>query len=246
LKEITGTLSLVFALWPVYAGLCDISYQASIDLSGRYVWRGQDISDRPVLQPAFELTLGQFAAGLWGNMDLTHTNDRCGDFSELDYYASYSGSLADLAGLEYELGLIVYDFHGRWADGSCTFDTVEAYCSISLATFLNPTVCAYLDLDEADGLYVSLELSKALPLGFELSAGLGLATSSYNKYYWGVDSTLPNDITIRLGRPVTIGTWRKNPSLTYVTIPSAALRKTEVYNPDSDLFFLGLSIQKEF
>ena len=90
----------------------EIGFELTTDYSGKYIWRGQNLSDDPVFQPGISATYGNFTAGIWGNLDLTNINDRNGNFLEMDYYLAWSDDLSDLEGVGYSVGLIYYDFPG--------------------------------------------------------------------------------------------------------------------------------------
>gem|GEM_PF-2542738 len=163
--------------------------------------------------------------------------------TEIDYYVGWSGQVPHLLAINYELGVTIYDFHGRSADGSRVLDTTEFYCTVTWKAPLNPSLSAFVDLDEADGCYLCLGLEHSLPIGTSLSANLGWGSSPYNHCYWGLRGGLFNDLTVRLSYPISAGRWTICPSLSYVTILSSQLRSTQAYGPDGDLLIAGLSAQ---
>ena len=128
-----------------------IAFDLSLDYFGKYIWRGQNLSDKSVFQPGFSIGYGNLTAGIWGNMDMTNINGNSGDFSELDYWLDYSGDFPGIEKLGYSVGVIYYDF-----PGTVTQDTTEFYWGLSVDVPSNPSITVYHDLDEAEGSYVSL------------------------------------------------------------------------------------------
>ena len=72
---------IVFLLLTAAAAAEDsaIGVDVSADFYGKYIWRGQNLSDDPVFQPGVSITWGKLTAGFWGNMDLTNINGNSGD-----------------------------------------------------------------------------------------------------------------------------------------------------------------------
>ncbi len=66
----------------------EIGFELTTDYSGKYIWRGQNLSDDPVFQPGISATYGNFTAGIWGNLDLTIT-------PSLNYVTLLSDDLRD-------------------------------------------------------------------------------------------------------------------------------------------------------
>jgi len=218
---------------------------------GKYIWRGQNIDDDPVLQSSITASYENLTAAIWSNLELTNINGNSGDFSEIDYSLDYSAALPGMEGVEYSVGSIYYDF-----PGTATKDTTEVYWGINFDLPANPSITVYHDVDEAEGTYVSLaighsvekvtELVPDVPVGMEVGASLGWGSGSYNKYYWGTDQSKINDLTLSASFPVEIGGWTVAPSLNYATLLSDDIRNTDAYGTDSDFFFADVSFSKKF
>ena len=229
----------------------DISIDLTVDFFGKYVWRGQNLSDDPVFQPGVSVGYGNFTAGVWGNMDLTNINGNSGDFSEMDYSIDYSDAVPGLKGVGYSVGIIYYDFPGTDVP-----DTTEFYWGLNFDLPLSPAITVYHDLEEAKGTYVSLgvghsieklfEFSPSLPVGMEIGANLGWGNSAYNKYYWGTTQEKMQDLTISISFPMEIAGWTVSPSLNYVTLLSDDIRKTDTYGTEGSVFFAGIGLSKSF
>ncbi len=234
----------------------EIGFELSAEYSGKYIWRGQNLSDDPVFQPGISTSYGNFTAGIWGNLDLTNINDRNGNFLEMDYYLDWSDDLSDFEGIGYSVGLIYYDFPGSYADGTRLPDTLEAYLGLNFDLPANPSITFYHDLDEAEGTYISLglghrveqvfELNPEVPVAMDIGASLGWGSGSYDKYYWGTDQSKINDLVLSVSFPIDIAGLTITPSLNYVTLLSDDIRDTDTYGTDSDFFFAGIGLTMKF
>ncbi len=228
-----------------------IDFEITADYFGKYIWRGQNLSDDPVFQTGISAGYKSLTAAIWGNLELTNINGNSGDFSEVDYSLDYSGAIPGIEGVGYCVGVIYYDF-----PGTTVKDTTEIYWGLNFDLPLSPSITVYHDVDEAEGSYVSLafghsiekvaELGPDLPVGMEIGASLGWGSSSYNKYCWGTDQSKLNDLTFSVSFPIEIVGWTVAPSLNYITLLSDDIRDTDVYGTDSDFFFAGISLSKSF
>jgi uncharacterized protein (TIGR02001 family) len=70
---------------------------ASVDFASAYVFRGVTLNNGLVMQPGVEVSgfpideqYGSFAIGMWANYDLDDEDGDGSDFSEVDYYISYT------------------------------------------------------------------------------------------------------------------------------------------------------------
>ena len=229
-----------------------IDFDITVDYFGKYIWRGQNLSDDPVFQPGLSVSYKGLTAAIWGNMDLTNINGNTGDFSELDYSIDFSAPLPGVKGVGYSLGVIYYDF-----PGTLTKDTTEIYAGLEFELPFNPSITVYHDIDEAEGSYVSLgfahsietivELSQDWTVGMDIGVNFGWGSSSYNKYYWATEQSKIQDLTLAVSFPMEIwNNWTLAPSLNYVTLLSDDIRATDAYRTRSDYFFAGISLSKTF
>jgi len=218
---------------------------------GKYIWRGQNLSDDPVFQTSISTSYRGLTALVWGNMDLTNINGNSGDVSELDYSLCYDGQFPGIKGVGYCVGIAYYDF-----PGTSTNDTTEVSWGFNLDVPLKPAVMIYHDVDEADGTYFSVgighsmakfcNLASDVPVGLEIGASLGWGNRGYDKYYWGTNQGKLNDLTLAVSFPFELGGWTIAPSMNYVTLLSDDIRATDTYRTDSDYFFVGISLSKRF
>jgi hypothetical protein len=228
----------------------EIGFEITTDFMSKYIWRGQNLSDDYVFQPCTSLSYGSITAGIWGNWDMTSINDNDKQFSELDYSIDYSNSIPGIEGLGFSVGAIYYDFPSTDIEA-----TTELYWGLNLDTFLSPAVTVYHDIDEADGTYVSFSVGHTIDeiakigdtsIAMEIGASVGWGNSSYDEYYWGVDSAKVNDYAVSLAFPMDIVGWTFTPSVRYSAIASSDLRETDAYSTDSDYVYTGLSLSKAF
>ena len=227
-----------------------IDFEITTDFFSKYVWRGQVLTDDPVWQPGISMAYGGFTAGIWANMDLDGTFS--GDFTEVDYYLDYSGSLTETIG--YSVGYIYYNFPEVLTSGG---DTQEVYAGLSLDTFLSPSVTFYYDFDAVEGCYVAFgaghsiddffNISEDLPVGLDISVNVGYADSDYNAAYWSVADSGFNDLTLSIGFPMELMGWSVTPSLNYMTLLDGDIRTQAASDgKDNEVFFTGISLGTSF
>ncbi len=240
----------------------ELELELTFDYFGKYIWRGQNLSDDPVFQPGASLGWNGFTLGWWGNINTTKINDLGGKFTEHDWSLDYSGDLPfDLPFVEdvgYSVGVINYYFPTLDDAG----ETTEVYWGLNFDLPLSPSFTIYHDVDEIKGTYASFgighsiekiaELTPDIPIGMDIGASLGWGSRSYNNGYWGdtVNSDEFNDLALSLSFPFEIAGWSIAPSLNYVTLVNSSIRKTDAYasggNKASDYFFMGIGIAKSF
>lgn len=234
----------------------DLSYEFTADFNGKYIWRGQNLDDDPVLQPGFSATYGNLTAAIWGNLELTNFNDKSGAFTEIDYSLDYSSTIPGAEEIGFSLGTIYYDFPGTDSSGNPFPGTTEFYGGLSLDVLLSPSVTFYYDVDEvSDGLYIStaigytveeiFEFEPDVPVAMELGASYGYGNSAYNKSYWSVSDSSANDLMLSAAFPFELGGWSVSPSVNYVTLLSD-VKDSIAPGVDDDFFYVGIGFAKGF
>jgi len=248
------TAVLVLSVGGSVFALEGVEFGVSADFNGKYIWRGQVITDDPVFQPGVTMGIDKFTAGFWGNVNLTdYAEDTAGtysggSFTEYDYSLDYTTSVME--GVDLSVGAINYYFPSFE-------DTTELYWGFAFDLPLSPSVVVYHDIDEAKGTYVSFgighsiekiaELSPDMPVGMEIGASLGWGSESYNEFYWGLsDSSALNDLAVSVAFPVTVGSWTVSPSVNYVTLLDSEIRNSDVFDTASEYFFAGVSLSTSF
>ncbi len=195
--------------------------------NSKYIWRGQNLVDGPVLQPEGSLSYKGFSGTVWANYDA----DEGDEWSELDYTLDYTASLGsakpELEVLSFSVGYTYYTFPNLDEDK----DSHEVYVGGALDILLSPSVTVYYDFDQGDGVYYELGLGH----GFSLAgAELQLAGSvGYNDGQWGYDSSFSAGVlSVGLDVPLTS-------RLALGASAAASLALDEQYD---DEFFFGTSI----
>ena len=224
----------------------ELGFEVSLDYVGKYIWSGQNLNDDGAFHPGFTVTYGNLSAGIWGSMDLTNIAQAGGEFTEIDYWADYSADICE--GLGYSVGVINYQFPNTAFD-----ETTEVYAGLSFDLPLNPTLTVYLDVDEAEGTYISFAVGHTfeniaqivpdVPVSMEIGASYGWADADYNNFYWGVDESASNDLTFSVAFPFTLGKFTVSPNLHYVTLVD---NKIENASGDGEYFYAGVSVGFSF
>ena len=228
----------------------EVDFEITADYFGKYIWRGQNLSDDPVFQPGISASYKGLTAAIWGNLETTSINNNSGEFTEWDFSLDYSGDFPGLKGVGYSVGLINYHFP------SVAGDTTEFYWGLNFDLPLSPSITVYHDIDEVKGTYTSfglshfidkiVELTPDMSVGMEISASLGFGGSAYNESYWGVKKDKLNDLAISVSFPTEIAAWTLAPSLNYVTLLSDTIRAVDSFRSEIDYFFVGISLSKSF
>lgn len=229
-----------------------VKIAVAADYFSKYIWRGQNIDDKSVLQPAMSASAYGFTGSIWGNMDLTNKSqtapDNAWEFSEFDYALDYSGKIPDVNWLNFSVGTIYYRFPNT------SFEpTTEIYGGMNLDMPLSPSFKWYRDVDEIKGSYFQLGLghtfeklavwSEKCYCGLQLGVSVGWANSAYNNGYFGVEGGKFNDLTLSAGLPVCIGSWTVRPSVNYSTMLSDPIRQA---TDKSDNLWCGVGLSTSF
>jgi hypothetical protein len=175
--------------------------EASASVLSSYVWRGIEVNEDAVLQPAVDisgLNIGPVPVGInfWHNLDLGDNEGalETGEFSEVDLAITLGVPGVD--GLS--LGLIEYWFPNTGNEAGGARTAREVFVGYSMDdVILAPSVTAYFDVTDVDNnpdYYVSLAVSHGLGevAGFavELAASLGYAGDDFAVAYGGTDGGL--------------------------------------------------------
>jgi hypothetical protein len=220
----------------------DLEASASVDIFDKYVWRGQQVGNKTVIQPSATIGQGAYSFNVWGNMPILK-NDSSGkpwSFQELNYILDYAGSYDKFS---YSGGFIIYDF-----PNTLNLTAHEIYGTVGYDTFLSPSLEIYKGTYKATGFYVkaaiehSLELTETLAL--DLGSSLAWADNQYNKTYFGGAPAGFNDFVLSAALPIDVAGVPIVPSLSYVTLVDDKVRAG--HGPKSDNWILGVGSAIEF
>lgn len=220
----------------------ELDASASADIFDKFVWRGQQVGNKAVLQPSATIGKDGYSLNIWGNMPL-NKNDSSGkpwNFQRLDYTLDYSGSYEQFS---YSGGFIIYDF-----PNTIDMTAQEIYGIVGYDCFLAPSLSIYKGTYGATGFYVkaaiehSLELTETLAL--DLGGSLAWADNQYNKTYFSGAPAGFNDFVLIAALPLDLGGVPLVPSLSYVTLMDNKVRAG--HGPKSDNWILGIGSSIEF
>lgn len=246
---------------PLFLALLAICSQAVAGISGygdltfntKYVWRGINSVDDPVLQPSVWLSCCGFTGGVWGSVELTDVNEvpggdeRAMKFTEVDLYLSYTTQLGP-ACVTAGIGDYIYpntDYNS----------TAEVSLVAALDLPLYPVISLYRDIREADGFYASLGVSQAIPGVWQpseevsvsapvLSASAGYGNSYHNAFYYWYPEAAPADLTLNAIVPVSIGSSLSvTPAVHYAMLLDGEIK--DLFEEDSQ-FWAGTSVSYYF
>jgi len=216
-------------------------------LNSKYVWRGINLVDDPVLQPEAALAYKGLTLSVWANMELTEVNGRANRFTEFDYTADYSYEWKDVV---LSIGAIHYRFPNTKSN-----QTTEVYVAAGLNTILSPCVTVFRDVAEAKGTYAALavghtfediwRLSRKAVGSIDLSARIGYGSSNYNQFYYGTDNSAFSDVELSAGLPLKINErWTLTPSVTFTSLLSDGHIRQAMRNVDN--WVVGVSLGVSF
>ena len=223
--------------------------EISLDYYSKYIWRGQNLNNSDVLQPALSVSAYGFTASVWSNLDLTDKSQTApgnsGNFSEFDFTLDYSSSIRGMDKVAYSLGVIYYRFpHTPYTP------TVEVYGTVQLDLVATPFISWYRDLAEVDGSYlqagVGHTIGKIVVINercyCDLAAGasLGWGSAGYNRGYFGMAKDHFNDFSVSASLPFSFGAWTIELSIHYSTMLNDAIAAA-VYQKDNTWLGIGLT-----
>jgi len=224
----------------------DLSIGADVTFSSKYVWRGLLLTDGPVMQAGATVAWKGLSLNLWGNLDLDDVNGNRGEFNEMDITLDYTHEL--IGPLSGSVGLVFYDFPNTPFNA-----TTEIYAGLSADVLLQPSLTAYFDIDEADGVYLSLDVGHSFELpdlaenvsaALDLSAGFGWGDADYNRFYFGAASSGFSDFHSSLSLPISLGEYvTVAPSVGYHCVLDDDLRAGVV---DDDNIVYGITLSVSF
>jgi hypothetical protein len=225
----------------------EIHCSVTADYFGKYIWRGQNVSNRSVFQPSVSLSSYGFTGSFWGNMDLTGQNKHRNEFIELNYILDYSAAMPGIDWLNFSMGTIHYQF-----PNTSYRPTTEVYGGLSFDVPLTPSIKVFRDVDETDGTYIMAAIEHKIGkiatfsddcyCGLQLGSGIGWGNSAYNTYFFAINDGKSNDLVFSAGFPICMGKWTIKPGINYSMMLSDAVRSA---TDKSDNIWMVLSVSRE-
>ena len=269
----------VFLISPVVAfGLLDVeggwlpekpenapTISLSESFMTKYIWRGWNLGDEPVMQTDASISWYGFTFDWWANYSLNNDKTKDGgryqEFTEIDYSIDYTfniGEMSETLGfdspdfldpLSISGGYIYYTFPNvDWK--SKAFDTQEVYLGCSYDILLQPTFTWYWDVDHGkgnadgggDGSYFLFGISHTFdfdPTG--ISATLGMTTGIIDQQWTNkrgmADMVFSGEVAIPLLNYFTV-----TPSMYY-----SLILDRDTYNDAADNeFYGGITVSFEY
>lgn len=149
------------------------SFDIGVDLASRYVWRGLEFSDSPVIQPYVEYTTGGFTLGVWASYE---TGGQVVG-QEFDFYVGYSFGMVSIGFIDYAFPVDgasdgYFQLRNHIGESTLSFDGVEKF---PLSIFFGVNVYN----DESNSVYT--EFGYPFTIGeTELSAFVGGGNKIYS------------------------------------------------------------------
>ncbi|MBD3380074.1 MAG: hypothetical protein GF408_06405 [Candidatus Omnitrophica bacterium] len=186
---------------------------ASTAFMSKYIWRGQNLVDAPVMQFDVNLSKYGFTLDLWGNYSMSRdkANGSYQELTELDYTASYEFSVGEMMGYmgvedaealdpwSISMGYTFYTFPNMDLDEKGA-TSHEVFVGTSYDILLQPFFTWYWDVEAGHGSYLQFGGGHTFDLGNDITADIG-AAFGYNyeqwtdKHGWS-DMLLSLDVTI--------------------------------------------------
>lgn len=246
-------LVLLSFIAPRVAAADDKEWSVTVDLtySSKYIWRGLNFNDDPVIWPSVTGSWKGLSLIVWASIETSDynsypDNDKpSGDITEIDYTLDYSFAIEKFS---FSVGLALYEYPTTGLN-----NTIELYAVAGYDTLLSPKILVYQDLDEAKGTWISLAASHSFDLytfdngmnvSLGLSASIGYGTAKDNEYYFGLKESALTDFTLHATLPFQISdNWALTVAFHYSTLLDSDHRK--IMEKD-DNFWTTISLTATF
>lgn len=231
-------------------------FGTSMSFLTKYIWRGWNLGDEPVMQTDMYLSWYGFTFDWWTNYSLNDEKGRDGgryqEFTEIDYTIDYTFNVGEamdffniegpdfLDPLSISGGYIYYTFPNvDWDDKY--FDTQEVYLSASYDCFLQPSFTWYWDVDHGkgnsdgggNGSYFLFGIGHTFEFDGGITSNVGM-TWGINNEQWTdktglADMVISGDVTIPL-----FNYFYVTPSIAY-----SVIMDRDTYNDGAESEFYG-------
>jgi hypothetical protein len=185
-----------------------VSSGGEIGFYNKYLWRGFILADAVSMQPTYWV---KFADAVTVSSWMNVARDQLeGPLTEHDLTVDYTKTLNGkwtVSG-----GWINYVFPGLDAGAV----TNEIYGGLTHASYLNPTVKAYVDFHEGDGTYLNFSVSHTYALGSQGFAATPSFALGYNNKQWIDDASWSDaNFGLKLTVPTPIKKLFLTPAIYY-------------------------------
>ncbi|NOZ14110.1 MAG: hypothetical protein GXO69_10805 [Acidobacteria bacterium] len=229
MKKLILIAILLVTVFPAVA----VNISTGSTVASRYVWRGILVNDQAVFQPDVSISGNGFTFDVWGNMDLGNRYNNQFNLDEVDYTFSYDWQTA---GTGWSAGIISYTFPHTDSNS-----TKEVFLGISMSNrMFSPSVTAYYDFDQVNGLYLKFGLSHQFENRLSVEMSMGCGSGNYVRGYFVSDkhtgSTL-TDFSVSLNYPVKLKVGELDLSLTESNLLNSDIHTPAFIHDDSNLIF---------
>jgi len=203
-----------------------VEVELETTIASAYVWRGQVLTTRPVVQPGAFISVHGLEIGAWANAESGRENGARGRFSEVDLSVGYAVGIPMRSGEE-----PVATFRATWMEylfPTDEGDTAELIFAMETSVPTGPFFEFAYDFREISGVYFGVGLAPEVPLTdfatLTLLVSSGFADSRYTEFYFGEESGGAHDGNIRGGVVFEIGDWELDTQLGYTFLWRDVLR----------------------
>lgn len=219
----------------------------------KYIWRGQDLGDEPVMQNDYALSKWGLTLDLWTNYSMNSDKSkdagRYQEYTEIDYTVCYLlnfGKTSEwlktdcpelLKPLNFMSGYTYYTFPNTADWHSKLFDSHEVCFGTSYDCFLKPSFTWYWDVDQGKGSYYKIGIAHTFEFQGGITANVAM-TTAYNDKQWTdksgwSDMNFSGGVNIPLFRYFTV-----TPTVSY----SLILDRNTYDDAQSNQFYGGLTV----
>ncbi len=243
--------------------LPDVSFSTA--LMTKYIWRGWNLGDEPVMQFDASVSKWGFTFDFWANYSLNDEKSRDAaryrEFTEIDYTIDYTFNIGEMSEtfdvdspdfldpLNISAGYTCYTFPNLDWD-SKFFDTHEIYISVSYDMFLQPFFTWYWDVGSGkgnsdgggDGSYFLFGIGHTFDFGESgISAALAMTTGIIDEQWtdktgWG-DMVFSGEVNIPFFHYFTV-----TPSVSY----SLILDRSTYNDASRNEFYGGIKVSFDY
>lgn len=237
-----------------------VSFGLGANIDGKYVTRGRDLTNDPVLQYQGKVSVkvgdGELSLGAWANSNLTNINRDMYETNEVHAVVDYSYQL-DFA--KFSVGTVSYMFPG--GDGASDFNTNELYAGVELNRLpldflpgkLVPSFTVYQDVTETEGTYANFGLGWLCPLpnsslALETKASVGWGSTWNNRFYYNDNDKGFADFQASIGLPWSVNdNFRIVPAVKYSSLMDGDVRAgASTMYPRLDSLWYSLTVEYQF
>jgi hypothetical protein len=252
-KTILFCMCVLFGSSLIVLAQDKVEFGFTSDFYSKYIWRGQVLDNKWVLQPSISASAYGFTGSIWGNMDLSDESkivpDNAGEFSEFDFTFDYTAAVPGIENLNFSLGVIYYRFPNQ-----IYHPTTEIYVGLGLSDeIFSPSITVYRDIDEIDGGYVQAGIGHTFEkiyvmneqcyCDLQLNSSIGWGNAAYNRGYFNEDGSAFNDLMVNMELPFYINSWTISPSVSFSAVLGSDIRRA---TDKSDNVWIGIGLQKSF